>query len=142
MLQIEEMLMKYKDALALLAINKAHLSRLESDCIEEICLGASIISDMPRSNTNEFKSKTENAIIYKESLIRLHKKMINEQNYRIAIVEGCLQKLTKDELLLISLKYFEGKTWGEIACNTNFDKDTVRIRVKHKILPKLQRLLE
>lgn len=142
MLQIEEMLIRYKDALALLELNKARLHNIATEAVEELCLSAPILSDMPKSITNQFQSKTENAAINVSVLITMHRKIIQEQQYRISVVEGILKKLTTEEYRMVTQKYFEGKYWKEIAAENGMDKNTARKIVKYTILPKLQKLLE
>lgn len=142
MLQIEEMLLCYKSSLALLEINKTNLDALERETIEELCLSANVIKDMPISVTNKFNSKTENAVCNKDKLINIHKKTIKQQEYMIKLVESLLKGLSSDELKMIELKYFEGKYWKEISDICGLTKDGVRNKVKYDILPKLQGLLE
>lgn len=102
----------------------------EKEVIEEQCLSASVITDTPRSITNKFNSKTENAALnYREYLNRKPltkpeiRDVIKKNKEKITVLEmdvklvdtvflPCLD--VKEEFIIRSL-YFEGYSWHEIT---------------------------
>jgi hypothetical protein len=84
--------------------------------IEEICLAAPVISDIPKSVTNKFSSVTENAAIEYPERIKELCKMINSISWEIADTSDLMKFLPEDEKFIVELKYLDDRenTWKEI----------------------------
>lgn len=56
-----------------------------------------------------------------------------ERETNIDHIKECINKLTKDEQILIKSRYFDGKTLQEIGNNHKISKETVRQRINKAI---------
>jgi hypothetical protein len=118
-------------------------------------VSCSKMSDMPRSKTSKFHSSTEILALLGDKvsksiaieIIRQGKELERFQNRLIEILE-------EGEYYLIAKRYFErdihGKyyTWAQIAGFYTrqykldyVDKQTIKWRIKRKILPRLEKML-
>jgi hypothetical protein len=130
-----------------LQLNLLNLDNIDRELIEELCLPASVITDMPRNFSNSFHSKTEDAVFKREFFKENAYQEIMRQSKEICKIETVLKTLSRYDLYFVELKYFEKCTWGLtaklIAERLGFDyisKDTIK-RQNKRILLKLQTLL-
>jgi len=144
---IEDKLRNYKENVARLQLNLLNLDNIDRELIEELCLPASIITDMPRNFSNAFHSKTEDAVLHREFFKNATYDELMKQSREICKIETVLKTLSKSDMLLVELKYFENETWGNIANRyareigvSYVDKKTL-VRKKKRILLKLETLL-
>ena len=144
---IEEKLKDHKENIARLQLNLLNLDNIDRELIEELCLPASVITDMPRSLGNQFSSKTENAVFQREFFKENAYEEIMRQSKEICRIETVLKTLSKTDLYFVELKYFEKCTWGLTAKlyaeRLGYDyisKDTLKRHGKRIIL-KLETLL-
>ena len=146
-MMIEEKLKNHKENIARLQLNLLNIDNIDRELIEELCLPASVITDMPRNFSNSFHSKTEDAVFKREFFKDNMYEEIMRQSKEICKIETVLKTLSKQDMLIVELKYFEGETWGNIANRiakeigvTYVDKKTIK-RKNQKILLKLNTLL-
>jgi 5'-deoxynucleotidase YfbR-like HD superfamily hydrolase len=146
-MNVEEKLKNHKDNIARLQLNLLGMENLEREIIEELCLPACVITDMPRSITNKFSSKTENAAMIKEILMEHQKSELMRQSKEICKIETVLKTLSKLDMCLVNLRYFEKCTWGltaklwaESAGIDYISRETLK-KHKKRILRKLETLL-
>ena len=144
---IEEKLKDHKENIARLQLNLLNLDNIDRELIEELCLPASVITDMPRSPSSQFSSKTENAVFQREFFKEDAYDELMKQSKEICRVEAVLKTLSRQDMLIVELKYFEGETWGNIANRfakeigvTYVDKKTIK-RKNQRIILKLNTLL-
>ena len=144
---IEDKLKNHKENIARLQLNLLNLDNIDRELIEELCLPASVITDMPRNFSNAFHSKTEDAVFKREFFRNSTYDEIMKQSKEICRIEAVLKTLSKQDMLIVELKYFQGETWGNIANRfskeigvTYVDKKTIK-RKNQKILLKLNTLL-
>ena len=146
-MMIEEKLKNHKENIARLQLNLLNIDNIDRELIEELCLPASVITDMPRNFSNAFHSKTEDAVFKREFFRENTYDEIMRQSKEICRIETVLKTLSKIDMYFIELKYFEKCTWGLTAKlyaqKLGYDyisKDTVK-RHNKRILLKLQTLL-
>jgi len=146
-MNIESLLHQHKEKIARLQLNLLNLDNIDRELIEELCLPASVITDMPRNFSNSFHSKTEDAVLHREFFKNATYDELMKQSREICRIDTVLKTLSKSDMLLIELKYFEGETWGNIA--NRYAKETgvsyvdrkTLVRKKKRILLKLETLL-
>ena len=146
-MSIQEKLKNHKENIARLQLNLLNLDNIDRELIEELCLPASVITDMPRNFSNAFHSKTEDAVLKREFFKDATYEEIMKQSKEICKIETVLKTLSRYDLYFVELKYFEKCTWGLtaklIAERLGFDyisKDTIK-RQNKRIILKLQTLL-
>lgn len=118
-LDIEELnkMLEYKDK----EYKESH-----NEAIEGLCMNASVISDMPKSITNKFHSKTETAAMnYREEYIHSNdfdvieikgnieqiKKDIEQDIIEVERVEAMLTSLNYQERFIVEQYYIHGLKW-------------------------------
>jgi hypothetical protein len=107
-----ELLKSYKSNLYILKRNKLNKNEL----IEEICLSSPILSDIPKSITNKFNSKTENAVLRIDEEIHSGNEAIKNIALDVINVDWLLETLSIEQRLIMECKYIlECKTWLDIA---------------------------
>jgi hypothetical protein len=146
-MSIEDKLKMHKENICKLQLALLELDNLERELIEELCLPACVITDMPRSVTNKFHSATENAVIAKDLLKHHHIDEIMRQSKEICRVETVLKTLSRLDKALVELRYFEKCTWGmtaklyaEKADIPYISKDALK-KANKRMLYKLETLL-
>lgn len=99
----------------------------EREAIEGMCLGASRLSHIPRSITNKFTSKTENAVFHYEndmsanrfeqnkllegiSKIRFEIERLEDE---ITLIENLLNSLRDKDKFIVETKYIQGYSTNE-----------------------------
>ena len=137
----------HKENIARLQLNLLNLDNIDRELIEELCLPASVITDMPRSPSSQFSSKTENAVFQRDFFKEDAYDELMKQSKEICRVEAVLKTLSRQDMLIVELKYFEKCTWGltaklyaERLGYVYISKDTIK-RQNKRILLKLQTLL-
>jgi hypothetical protein len=144
---IEEVLYNYKNWIAKKNYLEIELTNI-NETIEEICIPATILSDMPRTITNKITSKVENAVEKIEKLnineIQIKIKKINKQ---IQKIENALNFLAPLEKIIIIERYVNLKSWDYVAkqyaIEANFDWISIKTikRKKNVILEKVKPFL-
>ena len=105
--------------------NADYISDTDSDVIEGMTFGDCRLSDMPFANTNETSDKTANIAMNYNKLIsgeaKQAKQAIKEIARELYCIEVILDKieiglnsLGKVQKEILTLKYWEDKTWDEI----------------------------
>lgn len=144
---IEERLKNHKENIARLQLNLLNIDNLDREIIEELCLPASVVTDMPRSLSNQFSSKTEDAAICREIWKSKSYDDIMKQSKEIARIETVLKTLARLDMLLIDLRYFQNCTWGLTAimyakhAGIGYISKEALKKQKKRILLKLETLL-
>lgn len=158
MTKAEKWLQEYIDNRTHYNLLLIEIDDITTEIIEKISfpsISASIISDMPRSQTNKFHSTTEiNALLEGKLNPSLQAELVRRGRHLEKCNNILAEILTAGEIFLLSKRYFEkdihGKpyTWSQIAGAYTrqykldyIDKDTVKVRLRRKILPMLERML-
>jgi len=112
---------------------KEYAKDADDDYIKGMTFNNYELSDMPHSNTNSFHSTTENgALLYQQTIdneAKENKKAVKEIIKEIYCIEVILDKieiglkgLTEIQKELLPLKYWEAKTWNEVAQHLKNEK--------------------
>jgi hypothetical protein len=158
MTKAERLLQQYADNKTRYNLLLIEIDDITAELIDRLvhpALSCSTISDMPHSQTNKFNSATENlALLENKVNNNIAKEIIRQGKALERFRNKLIELLEEGELYLLSKRYFEkdihGKpfTWAQIAGFYTrkykldyIDKDTVKMRLRRKILPRLDEML-
>lgn len=130
--QLEELENKIEKNNILLKFEETKFEQSEADAIEEMSLNATIISDIPKSQTNKINRTTEDiALSYREKqkyINKIDKIKLKNENIRfnekaetlrevVEKVDRMLKALNNEQRLIIETYYMYEPKWNYVATN-------------------------
>ena len=108
------MLREHKTKISMYNALLLELNKIDKESIEGLAIPAVVISDMPKSITNNIHDPTFNAFLaYSNEADEIRRELI-DIGHDIDIVENALKSLRTKQLWLIKARYFDHLNWQEI----------------------------